>query len=212
MKTTINATWIACGVFAVAALLIVGAGYFFVVAPQRAQTSKLATEITTARDLLTVDQGPRATPVPFDASDLYRFATAMPGTDDEPGILLDLTRVAHASSVTLTSVRLGTRVPLALGYFALPVVVVVNGKYAGVSGFLERLRHEVSLSANHLNARGRLFLANQVTLAPGSGTGAATSALTATLNLDTFVYAAPVPVAPAGDTSAAAGSPTGSAA
>lgn len=203
MKTTISPTWIVCGILVVAAVLIAGAGYFVVVAPQRAQTSKLAAEITNAQELLTVDEGPRATPVPFDASDLYRFAVAMPGTDDDTGILLDLVRVAGASSVNVTSVRVATRVPLALGYFALPLVVVINGKYAGITAFLARLRHDVSFDANHVKARGRLFVANEVTLANGNGTGGGVGGapLMATLDLDAFVYAAPAPVAPTVDPS-----------
>jgi hypothetical protein len=182
---------IAICALAVAALLVGGVGYLIVIAPQSSKASSLSTQITNERALLTVDQGSQAQPVPFQASDLYRFAKAVPGRADVPGILLDLTRVAKASKVTIVSIRPSPQVPLTLGYSALPVIVVLSGKFVDITGFLARLRHEVRLGVSQFRADGRLFIANQVQL--GGTTG--TNVLSATVNLDAFVYA-PVPNAP----------------
>ena len=172
--------------FVAAALLIGAVGYFAVVAPQRSKAQAITPEIASAQFQLIAAQGVGARPVPFRASDLYRLVKAMPNADDMPGILLDLRRVAEASSVALTSVRPAPQVVLPIGYSALPVVVVVNGTYTQISNFLYRLRQDVCYTNGNLKVGGRLFLTDQLSLQAGDK-----DTLSATLNLNAFVYGAP---------------------
>ena len=190
---------IAIAGFAALALVVGAVGYLMVVSPQRSKQHELALEISTAQAQLTAARGLGARPVPFRASDLFRLAKAMPSKDDMPGILLDLREVAKSSSVELTSVTPAPRITLALGYSALPLVVVVNGKYDAISSFLRRLRTDVRFDSGRLDVAGRLFLADQIALQAG-----AKDVLSATLNLDAFVYAAPAPLS----ATAGAASPT----
>ena len=191
---------IAIGCLAIIALVIGAAGYLTLVSPQQSKQRALALEIETAQAQLTAAQGLGARPVPFRASDLFRLAKAMPNGDDMPGILLDLQGVANEASVSLTSVRPAPTVQLPLGYSALPLVVVVNGKYDAIANFLQRLREDVRFQAGRLDVGGRLLLADQIDLAAG-----AKNILSATLNLNAFVYAAPPPLS----ATAGASTPTG---
>jgi hypothetical protein len=193
----LNSQLIVIACLAAVALLVGAVGYFAVIGPQQSKKQELAAEIMTAQAQLTAAQGLRARPVPFRASDLFRLAKAMPSKDDMSGILLDLRGVAKASSVDLTSVRPSPRIVLPLGYSALPLVVVVSGKYDAIASFLQRLRHDVRFDAGRLDVGGRLFLADQIALQGGDK-----DVLSATLNLDAFVYAAPAPL------SATAGAPS----
>ena len=81
----------------------------------------------------------------------------------------------------------------------MPVVVVVQGKFANVTKFLQLLRQQAIVGANgKLKVTGRLMIANQIALASADADG-----IMATLNLDAFVYGvAPPPAAPVGATGA----------
>jgi Pilus assembly protein, PilO len=184
----IKPIWIVIGGLLAAAVLAGAIGYFALISPQGSKLSGLNDQLATAQSELVAAQGAKARPVAFHLADLYQLATAMPDQSDMPGILLDLTRVAGRSSVALTAVRPSPTVPLALGYSALPLVVNVSGTYANVTKFLAVMRHDVRLSSDKLNVKGRLFVANEVQF-----TGSTQSnVLTAQLNLDAFVYAPPV--------------------
>jgi Tfp pilus assembly protein PilO len=182
----------------VAGLLVGLLGYVALVAPQKSQAKSLASEIATAQVQLATAQHKSAKapkPPSAQAADLFRLTKAMPDSDDMPGILRQLSRIARTSSVKLESVKPSQHVPVALGYGALPVLVTVSGKFADVSTFLQQLRQQVSIgTAQRLHVDGRLFLANQVQLTTTDG-----GSVSAILNLDAFVYgvAPPTPPPPA---------------
>jgi Tfp pilus assembly protein PilO len=166
-------------------LLIGVAGYFALVAPQKATSHRLDAEI----------QAAEARPVPggqvhspkqplVHAADLFRLTKAMPDSDDIAGVLDGLSRLTQASSTTIQSVQPSPVVPLTGGYGALPLNVVVAGRFADIAGFLEHLRQQVTLGkSGALHVDGRLLVVNNVQLATTDG-----SSVTATLSLDAFVY------------------------
>lgn len=166
-------------------LLIGVAGYFALVAPQKATSHRLDAEIQAAEVRPAAAQQARAAKQPpVHATDIFRLTKAMPDSNDVPGILDRLSQLAQASSTTLQSVQPSPVVPLTGGYGALPLNVVVGGPFAGVSSFLQRLRQQVALGKKGaLHVDGRLLVVNNVQLATTTG-----SAVTATLSLDAFVY------------------------
>jgi Pilus assembly protein, PilO len=187
----------------IAGLMLGLLGNFALVAPQKTKAGTLDSQIVLAQaQLVTAQQHPvKAAPKPVptpktqsvQAADIFRLTKAMPDTTDMPGLLLTLSKIASASNVKLTSVTPAAVVPLAGGYGALPLIVVLSGKFAQVSGFLQLLRQQATLSkTGRLNAEGRLFVANEIQMTSSDGLTVA-----ATLNLDAFIYGAGTPaVAP----------------
>jgi Tfp pilus assembly protein PilO len=186
--------------------LVLGLGsYLILVAPQKSKAVALSHAVDAAQSSLYVLQHhPHAhvqkpKPPPVEATDLFRLTKAMPDSQDVPGILLSVMRLAKASSLELQSVQpgvAGTQTPT--GYTTLPVVVTLHGKFADVASFLQRLRESVVVSHNHLKVTNRLFVPSQISLSTADGL-----TVDATVSLDAFVYGTPPPpVAAATDTTA----------
>ena len=173
-------------------LLIAVAAYFMMVSPQKSKASHLSDQISEAQLALAAVKPKQALPKSIGAADLFRLTKAMPDTDDMPGILLDLSRVAHATHVSITSVNPSPDLPGALGYGSLPMNVIVNGKFADVSRFLGRLRKQVYTTANgNVHADGRLIVASNVQLNSSDG-----KTVAATVTLNAFVFGVAAPAAP----------------
>ena len=169
----------------VVGLLIGAAGYFTLVSSEQSKAAKVASQINDAQTQLVVAEGASAKPVPFHASDLYRFANAMPGSTDMPGILFGLRHLAQRSKVQMTSVRPSTPTALALGYSALPVTVTVTGNYRHITKFLALVRTNVRLvGGTKLKVGGRMFDTDNISLQQGT----VGDQLNATLTLVAFVY------------------------
>lgn len=171
-------------------------GYLALVSPQKSHAGRLASEIGAAQAQLLAAHKPavKAKPTSAQAADLFRLTKAMPDSGDMSGVLRQLTLLAHASSVSLDTVRPSPVVTTALGYGAIPMEVDVSGKFANVVGFLQRVRQQVAIGKKgRLHADGRLFVANQIQLTTTDGRSVA-----AAMKFDAFVYGAPpTPTAPA---------------
>ena len=181
-------------------LLLGLVGYFVLVAPQKSEAGRLASQVTAAAAGLAVAPKPKSTAENPHAADIFRLSKAMPDAPDMPGILLQLSRLAYASHLTIESVKPATPTVLPAGYTALPMTVVFTGKFPAVSAFLGRMRQQASVSASgSLLVSGRMLLANQVALTTTDG-----KSVSATVNLDAFVYGSPPPPVPTAAGTAAA--------
>jgi hypothetical protein len=176
-------------VLAIAALafVVLGAGAFLVVLPQRSKTQTLDGKIADAQaQLLALHRsGPRSVPT-VDAVSVYDLTRAMPDSDDMPDALVELARLASASKATLAGVRPAAVTALPNGSSALPIQLTVNGSWQAVSGFLARLRNEVEPDGGTWRVHGRLFEIDTVQLTPGEGDG-----LQALLGISAFDYGPP---------------------
>ncbi|HVW89088.1 MAG TPA: type 4a pilus biogenesis protein PilO [Gaiellaceae bacterium] len=171
---------------AVLAIVVLGAGGFFVVLPQRSQTHTLDGKIAEAQaQLLALHRsGTRGVPT-VDAVSVYDLTRAMPDSDDMPDALVELARLASASKATLAGVRPAAATVLSNGSSALPIQLTVNGSWQAVSGFLARLRNEVEPDGSTWRVHGRLFEIDTVQLTP-EGDG-----LQALLGISAFDYGTP---------------------
>jgi hypothetical protein len=170
-----------------ATLAVAAVGWLALVAPARSHAARLATQIDDAQNQVVALEAAQARSPKAGARDLYRLERAMPTQDDMPGILLELDRLAGATGVSLQHLQPAARVTLADGSSALPLTVVVEGRYPAITAFLRRVRLEVSAGADRVVAAGRLFDTDQVTLVGAQGA----AKITATLQLVAFDYAAP---------------------
>jgi Tfp pilus assembly protein PilO len=176
-------------------LLIALIGYFALVSPQNGKSHRATEQIQALQaQLLALHQKPPK-PVSPQAVDLFRLVKAMPDTDDMPGILRDLSRLARSSKVSIQTVQPSAQVALPLGYGALPLTVALEGKFGNVSTFLARLRGQVRLGEKKLYVTGRLLIPNQIQLTSKDG-----GTVTATLTLDAFVYGVAPPPTPTSTT------------
>jgi Tfp pilus assembly protein PilO len=176
-----------------AGALILVAGLFLVILPQHSKIGKLHTQFEETQTQILSIEATRAGSQSVGASQLYELSRAMPPTDDMPGVLLDLSRAAAASQTTVMSVRPSADITLPDGSVAVPLQVVVDGKFAGIARFLGNLRRAVSVRGSDVHATSRLFLVDNVGISANTtstGTAAPASGVTATLALVAFDYSA----------------------
>jgi Tfp pilus assembly protein PilO len=176
--------------------LVLGLGsYMILVAPQKSKAVALAGAVEAAQSSLFVAQHEPHAKKPklpaVEAADLFRLTKAMPDSNDVPGILLSLMRLAKSSSLELLSVQPAAALPTPIGYSSVPVTVSLHGKFADVASFLQRLRDSVVITrAHHLKVTNRLFVPGQITMSSADGL-----TVNASISLNAFVYGvAPPPV------------------
>jgi Tfp pilus assembly protein PilO len=181
-----------------AGALLLAAGWFLLVSPAKSEASDLDAKITSTQDEIAARRAALASKpkieVDLRPSDLFRLTRAVPGRTDMTGVLLELSRTAKQAGVTFTSIQPSERV-VGQGYDVLPLNVVVEGRFGEVNSFLNRVRRLVTVRKRHLDASGRLFAVDKITL--GEAQKLKFPSVQATLTLDTFVYTGrALPVAP----------------
>lgn len=184
-------------------LLYAAAGYFLVVSPKKAEANRLDEQIAaTSVELMAARAAAEAKgdTQPIAVADIFRLATAMPGSPDMPGILLELSRIAEETGIRFKSIA--PQPAVAAGeYQSVPIDVTFDGSFYALSDFLFRLRTLVSVRRGELHATGRLFSVETVDFSEGES-GFPT--LAAALKLQAYVFgtdvsgaAVPPPAAPA---------------
>ena len=183
-------------------LAYAAAGYFMVVSPKKAEAVRLDEEIVVAqadlRDALAATSAQDDTQ-PITVADIFRLSTAMPGTPDMPGILLELSRIADETGIRFKSITPSTAVTVG-AYQAVPIDVTFDGSFYALSDFLFRLRTLVTVRRGELHATGRLFSVGSVDF---SESDRGFPLLAASLRLNAYVYGiagAPTAVPPAAET------------
>jgi hypothetical protein len=176
------------GILLYAALL-----FLLYVSPKRSEASRLGDEIVAAELRLADAQlaargrsGAGGAPV----SDVLRLSKAMPSSTDQPGLVLELTRLAARSRVALRSVSSEPPVSGAGGATMIPVVVIVAGSYRQITTFLNRTRSLVAVRHGRLRAKGRLFAVQSVELVESVDAGF--PRLDGTVTLNAYVYDGPI--------------------
>ena len=193
------------GALAAVAIVAVGLiGWFGLVSPQRSHASSLDREIQDARTQLMVAKA-EAKPgrkAKANASE-RQLRRAMPRQVAMSGILRQLLLVSKRTGVQLDGVTPQAATP-ASGYDAVPMDVVVAGRYLPIQRFLHRVRTQTRVAGDSVHAKGRLFSVDSINLAADEEL----PRLTATIHMNAFVYgknaASPAPAA----TGAEAGSVT----
>jgi Tfp pilus assembly protein PilO len=194
---SLDSTKLAIGGLAFAGVLVAVVGYLMVISPQGKKASSLDTEIATKQAQLDALHGPGATNKPsLHASELFQLARAMPNTDDQPGILLELSRLANASNVTLVAVSFQPRVAQTDGSSALPVGLTVDGSWAHFATFVRLVGNEVRTKGSSFSIGGRLFVVDSIQITPNKNIPGTIEAI---LTMSAFDYGAPPsPTATAG--------------
>jgi Tfp pilus assembly protein PilO len=184
----------AIAIAAVGVLAVVLVGWFAFVSPQRSKASELDGKIGESRtalqlaDALTTGGQQRQT-----AAEGRMLVKAMPDEPQMSQILRQLSSAAKATRVRVNSVTPAAAAPLA-GYEAVPMSVVVEGRYLGIANFLGRLRTLVAVGPEKVRAKGRLYSVDSVQFAGSEDK----SFLQATMTLNAYRYGAAAAPASAG--------------
>jgi Tfp pilus assembly protein PilO len=182
----------------VALLLVSAAGYFLLISPQRSKSAELAEEMHAVRaqiQALRIANAQVRKAEPIRVADLFRVSKAMPDTDDMPGVLLELNRIARETGIRFESITPQEGAD-AGGYLRRPIDLVFDGNFYELSDFLFRLRSLVRVRAGQLEATGRLFTVNSLNFVESEREF---PRIKATLNVSAYVYGtgAAAPSAPA---------------
>jgi hypothetical protein len=186
----------------VVAILILIAGLFVLVLPQKSKASHLAKDIEATQAQITqaralAEQKP-AQPIRY--ADLFKLVKAMPDRMDMTGIILQLQQTATDSAIEFDSIQPSTP-QSGSGYMKVPIQLAFNGNYYALTDFLYRLRNLVTVRGGALSATGRLFSVDTLDVTAGA-TGVPQISALPTVNA--YVYgttldvpgAQPAPVTP----------------
>jgi hypothetical protein len=166
-KKTPQGVWVA--VVAAGLLLVAACGWFVVVSPQRSKAADLKKQIDSTQKQIDdaralVAKAKNAQKVKI--ADIFRLTKAMPDNADEAGVLLDLNNIAKSTGIDFTSIAVDPSTTLS-GYQVIPLRLEFVGNFYSLSDFLFRLRNLVDVHRGALDARGRLFSADEIALDEG---------------------------------------------
>ncbi|HEV2712925.1 MAG TPA: type 4a pilus biogenesis protein PilO, partial [Gaiellaceae bacterium] len=145
-------------------LLVAAAGYFLLISPQRSKSAELAKETESVEAQIQarrIDNAQTRNVEPIRVADLFRITKAMPPTDDMPGMILELNRIARQTGIRFESIT-PKEAADAGGYLRRPIDLVFDGNFYELSDFLFRLRSLVRVRGGQLEATGRLFTVNSL--------------------------------------------------
>ncbi len=171
-----------CGVLALAL------GWVVLLGPKQKTLADLHQQTAAVRqqiadDLARAATARGATGAPtIKTADIYKLETAMPSIVDMPDLLLELDQTAKAAGVSLQSITPSPLTDTGTGYSTEHIVMSVDGNFYTVTDLLYRLRNFVYVRSGTLQANGRIFTVDNLTLAPNG------KLITAQITLDTYVY------------------------
>jgi Tfp pilus assembly protein PilO len=170
-------------VVAGAVVVLALVAWVVVVSPKRADASRTTTQIAATQGQLQLARQQAAT-VRRTKALAAAVQRALPQNADEPGILDNLQAAGKHTGVLVSGVT-----PTATATLANAVALTVNvqGSYFQIRDFLHRLRTQVNVkSGGKVTAAGRLFDVTGVNIQqPSQGS----TALTAVLTVNAYLYA-----------------------
>jgi len=185
---------------AVGLLAVVLVGWFALVSPQRSKASELESKISDSEVALMQAE---AFNNPAQRREIEAEArvlkSAMPDQTRMSEILRQLSWAAKSTRVRVTGVTPAAAAPQA-GHEAIPMTVLVEGRYFGIANFLGLLRKQTQVSPEKVRATGRLYSVDQIEFAEGADQKFLQA--TVTLNAYRVGGAAAAAAAPAGTAAA----------
>jgi Pilus assembly protein, PilO len=176
-------------VVGVCGLFVLALGWIVLLGPKQKEIGDLhkqtvAVQQQIADDLSRAAAARSATSAPeIKTADIYKLETAMPSIVDMPDLLLELNQTAQAAGVTLTTINPDPLTDSGNGYALEDITMSVDGNFYTLTDLLYRLRNFVYVRGGALEANGRAFNVNKVTLTPNG-----TNQVQAQIDLDTYVY------------------------
>lgn len=193
----------------IAAVIVVGAVWLVLVSPERSKASNLGTQIATERSALASAQATLATArataagYPADVAAISQVMTAVPPDPQEPNIVTTITKLA-GTSVDVHEISVGGPAATASGPVAVGFTFTFNTTYTSLENFIGKLDNLLKTDGTHIDASGRAFTVNSVSLTP-----LAPNRTTATVTVDAYAQNPAAPVASSTTTPITPIGPTG---
>jgi hypothetical protein len=175
-------------------VLVLAAGVFLVVLPQKNKAADIGTEIVATNDQIVQARAlaMQKPAQPIRVASLFKLVKAMPDGADMTGILLQLNQTATDAGIEFDTITPGDPSP-GTGYQKLGIGLTFMGNYYGLTDFLFRLRSLVTVRGGALAATGRLFSVDGIDFAAGVG---GFPMISATIKVSAYIYGGGVPVTP----------------
>lgn len=180
------------GLTGVVVLVYAAALWLLVVSPSRSDAASAKQELAAAEARLVGAQaaGTRPRGVGAPVADVFRLTKALPASNDQAGLVLELERLAAKSGVKVQAMVPQPPVAAIGGPSLIPITVTVGGTYRQITKFLRLTRRLVTVRDGKIRARGRLLAIQTVRLVESSNQGF--PKLDATIGLDAYVYDGPI--------------------
>ena len=156
------------GLAVLGGVVVIAAGYFLLIGPQRSKLAQTKKEIVATReqiDSMRADTEKRKNAPKIRYADLYQLSKAMPETTDIADALLALNALARQSGISFDDISPQVAVNLT-SYQAIPIKLTFTGNYYALADFLYRLRSLVRVRHGELDASGRLYAVDSVDFGP----------------------------------------------
>jgi Tfp pilus assembly protein PilO len=187
---------------ALAVVVVVGAGWFMLISPQRTKANQLDTQRAAVDSELATDRVLVSKPSETKTKTTLAAAKrALPDSPQVSEILRQLAGFAATSRTEIDSITPSAAVA-GVGAQTIPVSLQFQGRFFGLQQLLRLMRTSASSTSGKITATGRLYTVDGISFGGASDSGV----ITATIKLNAFVYS-PAPVAPSttvGTTSATA--------
>ena len=189
---------------AVVAVVLIVAWYFLLLSPTRTKLSDLDGQVqaqqaalaTATQEVARLESYKKT--APQSRAEIVRLGKMLPESEGIPSLIIELTGTADASGVDLNSIARGATQP-GTPFGLQSVTLQVTGRFFDVEDFLYRLESYVAFRNASFRVTGRLLEVKTLTI-----TGAATTTsgsappLTVSVELNAYLWAAPVAAAAAG--------------
>jgi Tfp pilus assembly protein PilO len=179
---------------AVVAVVLIVAWYFLLFSPMQRKASDLDTQIQSAQSALdmanqeVVKLESYKKTAPQSRAEVVRLGKMLPESEGIPGLIIELSKTAEASGVSITSIARGTTSP-GSPFGIQTLSIQVSGRYFDVEDFLYRLEEYVAFRNASFRVTGRLLQVTQLTLQAGTGTTAGSSPpLSVTIGLNAYLW------------------------
>ncbi len=181
---------------AVVAIVLIVAWYFLLFSPAQRKISDLGTQVQSAQSALdmanleVVKLESYKKTAPQSRAEVVRLGKMLPESEGIPGLIIELTKTAEASGVSITSIARGTTT--AGSPFGIQTATIqVSGRYFDVEDFLYRLEEYVAFRNATFRVTGRLLQVTNLTMQASTSTETATSGsppLAVTIGLNAYLW------------------------
>jgi Tfp pilus assembly protein PilO len=164
-------------------IVVVLAGWFAILSPQRSKAADLDARIGNANVELATTQALLNGPAAHQSSaELAQLRRALPDGTEMSEVIRELSHAASKTGIRIDSITPTTQVSAA-GAQAVPITLGVSGRYFRIANFMHELRTRVRVEGGNVHVKGRLFAVDSVAFAKSPDRGL----LSATLALDAFM-------------------------
>jgi Tfp pilus assembly protein PilO len=188
---------------AVVAVVLIVAWYFLLFSPTQRKLSDLDQQVQSAHSALDVAnqevvklESYKKT-APQSRAEVVRLGKMLPESEGIPGLIIELSKTADASGVSVTSIARGTTT--AGSPFGIQTLTLqVSGRYFDMEDFLYRLEEYVAFRNASFRVTGRLLQVTQLSMSAAQGSTGTSPPLAVSIGLNAYLWGGVAQAAAAG--------------